>query len=206
MTDQAYLNNLRTPTADNPLRILVSACLLGTPCGVDGSSYGDYPHIKDIAQYPNVKVTSFCPEHFVFGTPREIPDIEGGNGADVLDGKAMVMTESGKEVTKEMIHAAEKMLQIAEQNKIELAILMDISAACGSQVIYRGHRLAKNPVYQAGMGVCAALLSRNGFKIISQRDFQSLEILLTKIDPRHRIDPEAIDHDQTEWYKEYFKK
>ena len=34
-------------TADDPMRVLVSACLLGVPCGVDGTSYGaPYPHIQ----------------------------------------------------------------------------------------------------------------------------------------------------------------
>lgn len=206
MTNKEYLRNLRIPTKDHPLRILFSACLLGTLCGADGSSYGSYPHIINLSKLPNVKIISFCPENYVFGTPREIPDIEGGTGADVLDGKARVVTESGQDITDEMIRSAQKMLEIAKENKIELAIMMDVSAACGSQVIYKGHRLSENPAYQIGMGVCAQLLARNGFTIISQRDFMSLEMVLSKIDSSHEINSKAIDHDQTEWYKEYFEK
>ena len=191
---------------EDPLRILVSSCLIGTLCGADGSSYGEYPHIKALVSHPNVQLTSFCPEDFSFGTPREIPDIQGGNGADVLDGNAVVITETGKDITNGMIKAARKMLHIAQEKDIELAIMMDISAACGSQVIYKGHRLSQNPEYQIGMGVCAELLRRNGFKIISQRDYRSLEILLSKIKPDHVIDSKAIDHDETKWYQEYFKK
>lgn len=205
MTDKGYLKSLRIPTVEDPLRILTSACILGNLCGADGSSYGDYPHIRTLAKYSNVAVTSFCPEDFSFGTPREIPDISGGNGADVLDGTAVVITETGKDITEGMIKAARKMLEIAQENKIELAVMMDVSAACGSQVIYKGHRLSKDPGYQIGMGVCAELLSRNGFKIISQRDYKSLDILLSKIDPAHIRDDSAIDHDETEWYKDYFK-
>ena len=48
MTDKDYLKNLRTPTVDDPLRILTSACLVGTLCGADGSSYGNHPHIRGI--------------------------------------------------------------------------------------------------------------------------------------------------------------
>ncbi len=206
MTDKDYLSFLRTPTEDHPLRILLSACLIGTLCGADGSSYGDYPHIKALASRPHVTITSFCPENYSFGTPREIPDIQGGNGADVLDGKAMVITETGKDITEGMIRAANKMLEIARLNHIELAIMMDVSAACGSQVIYKGHRLSPDPQYQIGMGVCAELLTRNGFKVISQRDFRSLDILLTKIDDAHVPDLTAIDHDETEWYRQYFGK
>ena len=177
---------------------------MGILCGADGSSYGSYPHILEIASHPHVQLISFCPEDHVLGTPREIPDIEGGDGADVLDKKARVITESGKDVSTEMITAAHQMLKIAQQHQVELAIMMDVSGACGSQVIYKGHRMSAQPAYQIGMGVCAALLKRNGFQIISQRDYFSLEILRTKIDPGHTINQDAMDHDQTEWYREYF--
>lgn len=183
---------------------MLSACLVGTLCGADGSSYGQYPHMVALSQIPTVKVTTFCPEDYSFGTPREIPDIEGGNGHDVLDGKAKVITQTGKDVSEGMVKAAQKMLDLAQTHAIELAILMDISAACGSQVLYKGHRLHQNPTYQAEMGVCAALLQRNGFEIISQRDYRSLEILLSKVKPKHTIDPSALDHHETAWYKSYF--
>ena len=103
-----------------------------------------------------------------------------------------------------MIAASEKMLAIARQEKIELAVLMDISAACGSQVIYDGNRFAPEKKYQIGAGVCAAQLKRNGFKVISQRDYASLEILYAKIDPSHRVDSSKVDHHEIEWYKNYF--
>jgi len=206
MTDKEYLKSLRNPTDKDPLRVLLSSCLIGTLCGADGSSYGEYPHIRDLATYPNVQITAFCPENFSFGTPREIPDISGGNGADVLDGNAIVITETGKNITEGMIKAAEKMLEVAQLNRIEIAVMMDVSAACGSQVIYKGHRLSEKPKYQIGMGVCAELLNRNGFKIISQRDFKSLDLLISKIDSNHTPNNIAIDHDETKWYKEYFSK
>ena len=206
MTDKVYLNNLRVPTKENPLRILSSACLLGELCGVDGTSNGKYPSVLKLTQYQNVKLIPFCPEDYVLGTPRETPDCTGGTGDDVLAGKAKVLTQSGKDITAEMIKASLKMLKIAQENDVELAVLMDASGACGSQVIYNGSRFSANPVYQIGMGVCAAQLNRNGIKIVSQRDYASLEILYSKIDPSHTIQKDAIDHDQIEWYKDYFKK
>lgn len=206
MTDKEYLKSLRIPTKENPLRILSSACLLGEKCGVDGTSNGEYPSALKLMRYQNVKLIPFCPEDFVFGTPRETPDCEGGNGYDVIDGKARVISQTGKDITSEMIKASLKMLEIAQENNVELAVMMDSSAACGSQVIYNGSRFSKNPIYQIGMGVCAAQLNRNGFKIISQRDYASLEILYSKIDPLHLINDEAKDHDEHEWYIDYFNK
>jgi len=206
MTDLEYLKSLRTPTPANPLRVLVSACLTGIACGWEGTTYGDYPSVLKLLTYNNIRLVRFCPEEFSFGTPREICDIHGGTGMDVLDGKARVLTGSGVDWTEGMIRASERMLKLAQNEDVELAVMMDISAACGSQVIYDGNRFSENKKYQIGAGVCAAQLMRAGFKVISQRDFASLEILYSKIDPAHSINPDATDFHQHEWYKTYFRK
>ncbi len=206
MTDINYLQNLRTPTAEDPLRILMSACLAGVLCGYDGTANGTYPSALKLLEYNNVKIIRFCPEDYSFGSPREMCDIHGGTGIEVLEGKAKVLTETGKDWSEGMVRASERMLEIAREEEIELAVMMDISAACGSQVIYDGNRFAENKVYQIGMGVCAAQLVRNGFKVISQRDFAALEILYAKIDPKHEINVSAKDHHETDWYRNYFNQ
>lgn len=204
MTDHVYISSLRPPTAEQPLRILMSACLAGVTCGYDGTANGTYPSALRLFTFPTVHITKFCPEDFSFGSPREMCDIHGGSGLDVLEGRARVLTETGVDWTDGMIKASERMLEIALQNDIELAVLMDISAACGSQVIYDGNRFAENKVYQVGAGVCAAQLMRSGFKVISQRDFASLELLYNKLDPAHIVDATKIDHHETDWYRSYF--
>lgn len=206
MTDQDHLRGLRIPTEENPLRILVSACLIGVHCGYDGTSNGEYPNVLSLLKYKNAKLFSFCPEEFSFGSPREMCDIHGGTGDDVLDGKVKFLSESGIDWTEGIIRASEKMLEVAKQNDVEICLMMDISGACGSQVIYDGNRFGENKVYQIGKGVCAAQLVRNGFKVISQRDYGSLEILFNKLDNSHKINETAIDHHQTDWYKSYFGK
>jgi len=205
MPDKDYLKNLRIPTVEEPLRILVSSCLLGVKCGVNGDNYGSYASVLKLLNYKNIKFFQFCPEDFQFGTPREMCDIYGGNGLDVLEGNAKVLTTSGIDWTAGMIQASQKMLEIAETNHIELAIMMDISAACGNHVIYEGNRFAEDKKYQIGMGVCGAQLHKAGFKMISWREYESLEILYSKLDPNHQIDNTAKDFDQHEWYREYFK-
>jgi len=206
MINTSYLFNLRKPTINDPLRLLMSSCLTGIKCGWDGTANGEYPAALKFLKYKNVKIYTFCPEEYSFGSPREMCDIYGGNGLDVLNGIAKVLTPSGQDWTAGMIKASEKMLELAVYNKIELAIMMDISAACGSQVIYDGNRFAENKIYQIGSGVCAAQLMRNGFNVISQRDFASLEIVYSKIDPNHMINPDAINHHQTKWFQSYFNK
>lgn len=204
MTNRDYIRELRIPTKENPLRVLMSACLTGITCGWDGTANGEYPSALRFLTYDTVRITTFCPEDFSFGSPREMCDIHGGTGMDVLDGRAKVLSESGADWTEGMVNAAEEMAALAERNRIELAVLMDISAACGSQVIYEGNRFAPDKKYQIGAGVCAALLMRRGFNVISQRDFASLELVYAKLDSTHSINPSALDHHEIEWYKTYF--
>ena len=204
MTDINFLKSLRIPTEDNPLRVLVSSCLTGILCGYDGTANGEYPSVIKLLNYDTIKLIKFCPEEFSFGSPREMCDIHGGTGIDVLEGKAKVLSDSGVDWTEGLIKASEKMLEIAKKEDIDLAVMMDVSAACGSQVIYNGNRFAENKVYQIGAGVSAAQLMRAGFKVISQRDYGSLEILYSKIDEKHKINPDLKDHHEIDWYKNYF--
>jgi uncharacterized protein YbbK (DUF523 family) len=146
---------------------------------------------------------SFCPEDFAFGTPRQTPDIHGGNGFDVLDGTARVLSEGGDDWTDGMLAAAAKMLTVAQDNGVRLALLMDISAACGSQVIYEGFR--RRRTYQAGQGVCAALLIRHGVKVLSERDHRTLDLLLNKLDPTSTRRADSRDHHETQWYLDTFR-
>jgi uncharacterized protein YbbK (DUF523 family) len=199
------INNLPDFTPENLARILVSACLMGKLVGVDGTSNGEYPWIPKLLSLPNVKPVLFCPEDFAFGTPRGLPDIHGGNGYDVLDGKAKVLNDKGDDWTNGMVEAARRMLKIAQEKKVHIAILMDMSAACGSQVISDGCRLTENRKYQKGPGVAAALLMRSGISVISQRDFRTLEYLHRKLDKNHTIDEAARDHHETDWYRTYFQ-
>lgn len=61
--------------------MLVSACLAGVGCGVDGSSYGaPYPNLRWLLERGDVRTAVFCPEDFASGTPRGAPDLHGGDG------------------------------------------------------------------------------------------------------------------------------
>jgi uncharacterized protein YbbK (DUF523 family) len=157
-------------TPEQPLKLIVSGCLVGLPVLADGGAYQIRPGRRMLMNLPNVDAIHFCPEDFAFGTPRAIPDIHGGSGIDVLDGRARVIAATGEDWTDRMMAAAHEMLRRAQDHGARLALLSDISAACGSQVIYRGARA--NAPHQIGQGVCAALLVRNGVLVVSQRDLK----------------------------------
>lgn len=195
---------LRVPTAADPLRVLVSGCLTGQPCGVDGTDYGMGGALGDLLALPTVEATAFCPEDAGIGTPRTMPDIHGGDGEDVLEGRARVLDEHGTDLTEAMVAGARAMLARARSHRVELAILTDMSAACGSQVISDGCRLVDDRRYRTGVGVATALLLRDGVPVVSQRDHRTLQRIRALLDPGASPDPTAIDHHETDWYRGAF--
>ena len=190
---------LRRPTPPAPLRVLISGCIAGRPCGVDGTDYGMGKALPAFARLDVVALYPFCPEELALGTPRSMPDIHGGDGDDVLDGRARILDEHGVDHSEAMIRGAEAMLAHARKHDIELAILTDMSAACGSQVISDGCRLVEHRRYQRGRGVATALLLRHGFHVVSQRDFHTLALIHVHLDPSFVPDPSALDHHDHPW-------
>jgi uncharacterized protein YbbK (DUF523 family) len=122
----------------------------------------------------------------------------------VLDGRARVVSDAGDNWTEPMLRSAVKMRDFADQHAVHLALLMDISAACGSTVIYDGPRRLK--VYRRGPGVAAAVLIRAGVPIVSQRDERTLALVFTKLGSA--VDgpfTDRVDHHERSWYREYFR-
>jgi len=134
-------------------RIIVSACLAGEKCRYDGKSK---PH-PDIVKLVNEGLAiPLCPE--VLGglpVPRDRSEIETGDGDTVLEGKARITTDSGKDVTEAFIKGAQEVLNIAQQENIRRAILKAKSPSCGVTVI------VKQGQHADGMGVTAALLKKH---------------------------------------------
>lgn len=196
------IDALPEPTPVQPWRVLISGCMAGWPCGVDGSDYGMGVALSSFTALPNLEFIPCCPEDVGLGTPRSMPDIHGGDGFAVLDGRARVLDEHGVDLTDGMLTGARAMLAAAERARIHFAILTDMSGACGSQVISLGCRFDAPRRYQRGVGVAAAMLLRAGFAIVSQRDFATLGRLRARLDPSFVPDPDARDHHQHPWVLE----
>jgi uncharacterized protein YbbK (DUF523 family) len=199
----ALLDDLREPTALDPWRVLVSGCLAGWPCGVDGSDYGLGVMLGELLALPTLRASPFCPEQHALGAPRTMPDIHGGDGFDVIAGRAKVFDEHGVDLTASMLEGARAMLAFAQEAGAELAILTDMSAACGSQVISDGCRLVEARRWQKGVGVATALLLDAGIPVVSQRDFRALALLRARIDPGYAPPKDARDHQDHPWTLEH---
>ncbi|WP_203364630.1 DUF523 domain-containing protein [Bacillus sp. REN10] len=145
--------------------MLISSCLAGESVRYDGAHCLEQPLRKLVEEG---KAVMACPE--VMGglsIPREPAEIIGGDGRDVLTGKAKVVTKSGKDVTEQFISGAYRMLEKAQQVKATAVVLKENSPSCGSHMIYNGEFTGKK---MAGDGVTAALLKQYGFRVISEMD------------------------------------
>ncbi len=144
---------------------LVSACLLGVPCAYDGRGRFVEPSLTLAARG---EVVPICPE--VAGglpIPRPPAEIAGGDGADVLDGRARVVTVAGEDVTAAYVRGAERALAATKRYGITVAILKQRSPSCGSTHIYDG---THSETLKAGQGVTTALLRRRGVNVWSESD------------------------------------
>lgn len=125
------------------MTILVSACLLGQNCKYSGGS--NYcPAVLDFVQ--GHRVIPVCPE--VLGglpTPRSPAEIVAGQ----------VINRDGVSVDREFRTGAAKALEIAREQKADLAILQSRSPSCGVKEIYDGSFTGRKI---PGQGVFAALL------------------------------------------------
>ena len=195
---------VRVPTAADPWRILVSACLVGQPVAVDGTSYGfvastwEWLFGSDLA-----RPVPFCPEDFGIGTPRSMPDLHRGDGFAVLRGEAEVRGPDGEDFTAGMLRGARAMRGTARRERVDFALLTDRSGACGTQVVSLGNRAVAPVRYVRGFGVAAAVLLEDGVDVVSHRDHRTLARLRAMIEPGFVVDPALVDHHAHPWVVEH---
>jgi uncharacterized protein YbbK (DUF523 family) len=194
---------LREPGANDPWRVLVSGCLAGWQCGVNGTDYGLGSGGVALFSLPTIRVIPFCPEQHGMGTPRTMPDLHGGDGFDVLAGRARVLDEHGVDLTEAMLAGGRAMLAHARQERAELAILTDASAACGSQVISDGCRLVPVRKHQKGVGVATAMLLEAGIPVVAQRDLKTMAAIRARLDPSYVVPAGLVDHHEHPWTLEH---
>jgi uncharacterized protein YbbK (DUF523 family) len=140
------------------VQYLVSACLCGIPCRYDGTSS---PNKEVLELVRKGRAIPVCPE--VLGTlsiPRIGMDLVGGEGRDVLDGLAAVISRKGDDFTASLLRGALASFRIARKLRIKTALMKQKSPSCGCGLIKRKGRTIK------GDGVTTALLKREGMKVV----------------------------------------
>ncbi|MEB2301702.1 DUF523 domain-containing protein [Lysinibacillus xylanilyticus] len=145
--------------------ILISSCLAGLKVRYNGTDSLDERIQKLVLEN---KAVTVCPELMGgFSTPREPAEIVGGDGEDVLDGKARVVEKSGRDVTELYVKGAYATLHKALELGATKVILKEYSPSCGSAMIYNGDF---NGTKLVGMGVTTSLLRRNNIAVFSEED------------------------------------
>lgn len=138
---------------------VVSKCLLGEPCRFDGKS-------KKVALPPwdGMEVIALCPElEAGLTVPRPPCEICGGDGTDVLYGRAKILDKFGADKTDAYISGARICAEICKRNGVTRAYLKSKSPECGSGRIYDGTHSRRLIL---GDGVFAALLKQMGVEVI----------------------------------------
>ena len=139
--------------------ILVSGCLVGLHCRYDGKRITNPTVLEKMASQQMVFV---CPEQLGgLSTPRPSSQIVGGDGFDVLSGRARVISENGSDVTDYFLRGAEETLRYARLVGASSAIFKENSPSCGVRKIYKKNRLID------GCGVTTALLLGEHFQVRS---------------------------------------
>lgn len=127
---------------------LVSACLVGLCTRYDGRIKKNLGCLARIAGTCWIPV---CPEQLGgLSTPRKAADLVGGDGRDVLAGKARVLSRGDTDLTAEFIRGAEQVLRIAQLQQVTRAFLKARSPSCA---------------VHGRIGVTAALLQAAGIEL-----------------------------------------
>ncbi len=145
--------------------ILVSACLTGINCRFDN----DIKRNEKIVQLlSDGRVIPLCPEILAnFRTLRPAMEIIGGDGNDVLEGRAKVIDKDGNDYTEKITEGAKKVLEVVKILNVRKAILKSKSPSCGKDLIFDG-TFSGNLV--KGNGVLTALLKKHGIKVYSEKE------------------------------------
>lgn len=140
--------------------IAVSACLRGIPCRYDGKEKEN----SGIPEMPGEMLLLVCPEVAAgLSIPRAPLEIAGGDGHDVLAGRARVVDREGGDYTDAVLRGVEDVLAMCRQAGVEIAYLTERSPTCGCGRIYTG---AFDGNLKAGDGVLAAALKEAGVSVV----------------------------------------
>ena len=165
--------------------ILVSSCLLGNDVKYNGGNNG-HALLMKYRQY----LVAVCPECLgKLPIPRPPAELQGGDGVDVLAGRAKVCNKEGLDVTGNFLQGAELAMDMAGRNNVRVAILKANSPSCGNVQIYNG-RFDGGKI--PGSGVTAALMQKNGIKVYSEKDIDE-DLLKRLIDAEKAACEEGAD-------------
>lgn len=140
-------------------KLLVSACLLGTPCRYDGKSKAD---ARVLALREKYELIPVCPEQLGgLPTPRTPSECQDNR----------VITQDGRDVTDNYRRGAEAALALCREHGCTAAVLKERSPSCGCGEIYDG---TFSRALISGNGVTAELFLANGLRVYGESETDAL--------------------------------
>ena len=143
------------PGEADPVKIMVSACLLGENCKYNGGNNLNPELLRLLSGHTVVPV---CPE-VLGGLP--VPRVP----AEIADGD--VINREGVSVDTAFRRGALKALEIAEAEQPDLVILQSRSPSCGAAQIYDG---TFSGTLIPGKGIFAEMAVNAGFRVMDAED------------------------------------
>lgn len=140
-------------------KLLVSACLLGTPCRYDGKA-NTLNRISSLEE--KFTLIPVCPE--ILGglsIPRPPAEIQNGK----------VITAKGKDMTPAFQKGAILTLELAKKHQVKAILFKAKSPSCGLGLIYDGTFSRK---LISGNGITTELLLNSGFQIFTEIDLDKI--------------------------------
>ncbi len=135
------------------MKILVSACLLGTNCKYDGKNNRNEAVLSFLAGHDVIPI---CPEILILPAPR--PPVEIRNGR--------VVTETEEDLT-DLFRKGVALAVSKIPADIDLAVLKARSPTCGAKEIYDGTFTHKRI---PGEGLLARALREKGIRVMDEED------------------------------------
>jgi len=137
------------------MKVLVSACLLGTNCKYNGGNNYCEKVIRFLEDKESIPV---CPEVLAgMGVPR--------NPIEIVDG--VLMDKYGNSVDACLRQAVAEVVQQAKQLQIDCAVLQSRSPTCGVNQIYDGSFSGRKI---PGSGALAQAMREAGIRVIDVED------------------------------------
>ncbi len=142
---------------------IVSACLLGERCRYDGK---DKEHPEVVRFLQNKKYVSVCPELLAgWGSPRPAVQFSGGGASEVVEGKAGIRDNLGRDRTESLTKGINEALRLVRSSDPGEAILKEKSPSCGVMQVYRDGKLTR------GEGLFTHRLREKGIRVRSEESF-----------------------------------
>jgi uncharacterized protein YbbK (DUF523 family) len=155
------------------IHVVVSSCLLGNPVRHDARDKR-CGHPVLLRWIEEGRVIPACPEMLGgLGTPRPPAEIVMENG------ERRVVTNEGRDVTREFEEGAQATLDEAERWDVRVAILKSNSPSCGSSFVYDGSFTSTRV---PGEGITTALLRERGIAVFSEEELEAAQAYVASLE------------------------